>query len=68
MDIASSKGSFRVAYNANKVLSLKAWRDPETGLVKEVTIISDKNREKEHLNVRLTINNLRIENEIQTHA
>ena len=61
MDIASSKGSFRVAYNANKVLSLKAWRDPDTGLVKEVTIISDKNREKEQLNVRLTINNLRIE-------
>ena len=61
MDIASSKGSFRIAYNANKVLSLKAWKDPNTGLVKEVTIISDKNREKEHLNVRLSINNLRIE-------
>ena len=69
MDIASSKGSFRVAYNANKVLSLKAWRDPDTGLVRELTIISDKNREKEQLNVRLQINNLRIEsNEIQTYA
>ena len=69
MDIASSKGSFRVAYNANKVLSLKAWRDPDTGLVREVTIISDKNREKEQLNVRLQINNLRIENnETQLHA
>ena len=62
MDISSSKGSFRVAYNANKVLSLKAWRDPETGLVRELTIISDKNREKEQLNVRLKLNNLRIEN------
>ena len=69
MDIASSKGSFRVAYNANKVLSLKAWRDPDTGLVRELTIFSDKNREKEQLNVRLQINNLRIEsNEIQTYA
>jgi len=69
MDIASSKGSFRIAYNANKVLSLKAWRDPDTGLVKEVTIISDKNREKETLNVRLTINNLRIEkNDSVAHA
>ena len=69
MDIASSKGSFRVAYNANKVLSLKAWRDPETGLVREVTVISDKNREKEHLNVRLSINNLRIEkNDTVTYA
>ena len=68
MDIASSKGSFRVAYNANKVLSLKAWRDPDTGLVKEITIISDKNREKEQLNVRLKLNNLRIESyETQTY-
>ena len=63
MDIASSKGSFRVAYNANKVLSLKAWRDPDTGLVRELTIISDKNREKEQLNVRLKLNNLRIESQ-----
>ena len=69
MDISSSKGSFRVAYNANKVLSLKAWRDPDTGLVRELTVISDKNREKEQLNVRLQINNLRIENNgIQTYA
>ena len=38
-------------------------------VVREVTIISDKNREKEQLNVRLQINNLRIENnEIQTYA
>ena len=69
MDIASSKGSFRIAYNANKILSLKAWRNPDTGLIKEVTIVSDKNREKEYLNVRLKINNLRIEKyENEPHA
>jgi hypothetical protein len=66
MDISSSKGSFRIAYNANKVLSLKAWRDPESGLIREVTVVSDKNREKEYLNVRLKINNLRIEKDEST--
>jgi len=63
MDIASSRGSFRIAYNANKLISLKPYKNKETGLVELIDIKSDKNREKEHLYVRLTVNNVRIEKE-----
>ena len=61
MDIASSRGSFRIAYNANKLISLKPYKNKETGLVEILDIKSDKNREKEHLYVRLNVNNVRIE-------
>ena len=61
MDIASSRGSFRIAYNANKLISLKPYKNKETGLVEIIDIKSDKNREKEHLFARLTVNNVRIE-------
>jgi rRNA-processing protein FCF1 len=33
MNIASSRGSFRVAYNANKILSLKPFKD-DKGVLK----------------------------------
>lgn len=61
MDISSSRGSFRIAYNANKLISLKPYKNKETGLVELIDIKSDKNREKEHLFARLTVNNVRIE-------
>jgi len=61
MDISSSRGSFRVAYNANKLLSLTPYRDKETNLIEMIQIKSDKNREREFLNVRLNVNNVRIE-------
>ena len=61
MDISSSRGSFRIAYNANKVISLNPFKNKETGLVELLDIKSDKNREKEHLYARLTVNNVRIE-------
>tara|TARA_R100001594_G_scaffold127806_2_gene165687 strand:+ start:1518 stop:3275 length:1758 start_codon:yes stop_codon:yes gene_type:complete len=61
MDIASSRGSFRIAYNANKLISLKPFKNKETGLVEMIDIKSDKNREKEHLYARLSVNNVRIE-------
>ena len=61
MDISSSRGSFRVAYNANKVISINPFKNKETGLVEILDIKSDKNREKEHLQARLTVNNVRIE-------
>ena len=61
MDISSSRGSFRIAYNAIKLLSLTPYRNTETGLIEMVQIKSDKNREKEFLNVRLNVNNVRIE-------
>ena len=61
MDISSSRGSFRVAYNANKLLSLAPYRNTETGLIEMIHVKSDKNREKEFLNVKLNVNNVRIE-------
>ena len=60
MNIASSKGSFRVAYNANKVLSLTPYRNKE-GLIEMLELDTTKNREKEYLHVKLNVNNLRIE-------
>ena len=61
MDISSSRGSFRIAYNANKVISINPFKNKETGLVELLDIKCDKNREKEHLQVRLAVNNVRIE-------
>ena len=61
MDISSSRGSFRVAYNANKLLSLSPYRNKENGLIEMIQVKSDKNREKEFLNVKLNVNNVRIE-------
>ena len=61
MDISSSRGSFRIAYNANKLLSLTPFRNTENGLIEMIQVKSDKNREKEFLNVRLNVNNVRIE-------
>ena len=60
MDIASSRGSFRIAYNANKLLSILPYKNKETGLIEMLNIKSDKNREKEFLNVNLNVNNVRI--------
>jgi len=59
MNIASSRGSFRVAYNANKLLSLQPFKNDQ-GLIEFLEIISTKNREKEHLEVRLKVDNTRI--------
>ena len=59
MNIASSRGSFRIAYNANKLLSLKPYKN-DAGLIEYLEISSTKNREKEQLQVRLSVNNTRI--------
>ena len=59
MNIASSRGSFRIAYNANKLLSLKPYKNDD-GLIEYLEISSTKNREKEQLQVRLSVNNTRI--------
>ena len=61
MDMASSRGSFRIAYNANKLLSLSAYKNKETGLIEMLNIKSDKNREKEYMNVNLNVKNVRIQ-------
>lgn len=60
MNIASSRGSFRVAYNANKILSLKPYKNKETGEIQMLQLVSDKNREKESMNIKLGFDNLRM--------
>ena len=59
VDISSARGSFRIAYNANKLLSLKPFKG-EDGLVTHIQLKSDKNREKEQINVKLKLDNLNI--------
>jgi len=54
MNIASSKGSFRVAYNANKVLSLTPFKD-ENQLIKSLHLECTANRERENLDVHLPV-------------
>lgn len=61
MNIASSKGSFRVAYNVNKVLSLQPLFDiHQTNLIKGLKLESTANREKETLHVDLSLNGIRL--------
>ena len=59
MTIASSRGSFRIAYNANKVLSLTPYKD-ENNLIKSLKIECTANREKENLSVNLPVKGARI--------
>ena len=59
MNMASAKGSFRVAYNANNLLSVKPFKN-QAGLIEMLHITSTKNREKEQLNVQLKVDNVRI--------
>ena len=63
MNIASSKGSFRIAYNANKILSLTPYKSRTTGLIEAVDVKCEANRERENLNVRLIVNNVRLEHD-----
>ena len=59
MDITSAKGSFRIGYNANKVLSLTPYKD-DNQLVRCVKVVSTANRERETLNLELNVNGVKI--------
>ena len=63
MNIASSRGSFRIAYNASKVLSVSPKKDLENKIY-SLEIITTANREQEQLNLSLKVNNLKIERSI----
>ena len=54
MNIASAKGSFRIAYNANKVISVTPFKDGDN-LIHALKVESTANREKENLNVQLNV-------------
>ena len=59
MNIASSRGSFRIAYNANKVLSITPYKN-EDNVIRSLKVESTANREKEWLNVDLPISGVQI--------
>jgi hypothetical protein len=63
MDMSSMKGSFRTAYNANKLLSLIPRRSRVTGELEALDLRCEANRERESLSVRLTLDNVRITHE-----
>ena len=65
MDLASSKGSFRTAYNANKVLSVLPYKDKQTGLIKALKVRSEANREREAVNVMLKLDNVNIIKDVE---
>ena len=57
MNIASAKGSFRTAYNTNKLLSVIPSKSLKTGLIEQLRVRCEANREREHLDVTLQVNN-----------
>ena len=63
MNIASAKGSFRTAYNTNKLLSVIPSKSVTTGLIEELRIRCEANREREHIDIKLNVNNSKIEKE-----
>jgi len=63
LNIFSSKGSFRTAYNANKILSLIPRTSKVTGMIDMLDLRCEANRERENLRVRLTLDNVRIRHE-----
>ena len=59
MDITSAKGSFRIGYNANKVLSLTPYKD-DNNLIKSLKVVCTANREAETLNLELVVDGTNI--------
>jgi hypothetical protein len=57
MNIASAKGSFRTAYNTNKLLSVIPSKSRTTGLIEQLRVRCEANREREHLDIKLDVVN-----------
>ena len=57
MDISSARGSFRIAYNASKVLSLKANKSPK-GDIESLMLSTVANREKGNVSRKLILDNV----------
>ena len=60
MGISSVRGSFRIAYNASKILSLTTAKDTE-GNINTMVIKTEANRERGVLNLLLKVNGLNID-------
>ena len=56
-NIASTRGSFRVAYNANKIIGINAKKDSD-GLVQTISVETIANRERESLNMIFEVDNV----------
>lgn len=59
MNIASVRGSFRIAYNASKILSLSARKGPD-GTITHINVATTANREKEQFNAVLKVDKLQM--------
>ena len=65
MNVASAKGSFRTAYNTNKLLSVIPSKSVSTGLIEELRIRCEANREREHVDMKLEVmHNKLVKNEL----
>ena len=60
MNIASVRGSFRIAYNASKILSIQPKKGLD-GKIISLQVSTTANREKEQFNQVLELNNLQIQ-------
>jgi KaiC/GvpD/RAD55 family RecA-like ATPase len=60
MNMASSKGSFRTAYNTNKLLSVNPRKSVSSGLIEQLHLKCEANREREHINITLQVENANI--------
>ena len=60
MNIASAKGSFRTAYNTNKLLSVIPSKSKTSGLIEQLQVRCEANREREYINMRLNVVNSNI--------
>jgi len=60
MDIASSKGSIRTAYNANKILSITPYKKEKSNIIKSLHVECTANRESEDMNAYFQVNGAQI--------
>jgi hypothetical protein len=61
MNLASTKGSFRTAYNANKLISVNPFKSSKTNLIEYLHVKCEANRERESLDVKLKVTNANID-------
>ena len=60
LGISSSRGSFRIAYNASKILSLSTSKGID-GNINSITVKTSANRERGSLDVCLRLDGIKIE-------
>ena len=61
MNIASTKGSIRTAYNANKLISVNPFKSSNTNLIEYLHVKCEANREREYFDVKLKVTDANID-------